>query len=77
MVSFFTSITSFLGRETNYNRDTVEHFNFKTQPNLDDEKSFYDGYTGIYSHQTSLEKKMESAISRSQAYLLSQQNEEG
>ena len=77
MVSFLTSITSFLGRGTNYNRNTVEHFNLKNQPTLDDEKSFYDGYNDIYSHQIPLEKKMELAISRSQAYLLSQQNKEG
>ena len=77
MVNFLTSITSFLGRGTNYDRDTVEHFNFKNLPTLDEEKSFHDGYTDIYSHQTSLEKKMELAISRSQAYLLSQQNKEG
>ena len=77
MVSFLTSITSFLGRGISYDKNPVDHFNFKNQPTLDDEKSFHDGYTGIYSHQTSLEKKVELAISRSQAYLLSQQNEEG
>jgi squalene-hopene/tetraprenyl-beta-curcumene cyclase len=77
MVSYKTSITSLLGRGKKKKKNPVDHFNYKNQQTIDDEKSFHDGYTSIYSHQISLEKKIELAISKSQAYLLSQQNEEG
>ena len=78
MANFFSSITSFLGLDIGYNgNDTMNQLNLKNQSKLDGRESFSYGYNTAYSSSASLMKKLKTAISRSQAYLLSQQNEKG
>ena len=78
MANFFLSITSFLGLDIGYNgNDTMNQLNLKNQPKHNGAKSFSYGYNTAYSRSASLMKKLKTAISRSQAYLLSQQNEKG
>ena len=78
MANFFSSITSFLGLDIGYNgNDTMNQLNLKNQSKLDGRESFSYGYNTAYSRSASLMKKLKTAISRSQAYLLSQQNEKG
>lgn len=78
MVNFFSSITSLFRLDFDSKGNPGNFFTeFKRQSFLDEDKPFPSDDSAIYLYPTSIKKKLKLSISRSQAYILSQQNEEG
>lgn len=80
MLSFFSSVTSFLGLDSgngSNGKDSMNYFKLKRQSTFDGVKPFSYGDRSVYSYTTSIKKKLKSAIFRSQKLLLSLQKREG